>query len=462
MKILIGILLLLTVAIIMKIVSVIHKNIKGRDFKHENRNLYLDKISKDNSKSASGNKPNIIIVVTDDQGYGDLSCYGSELLKTPHIDKIAETGIKLTNYYTPSPVCSPARAGMLTGRYPQRAHVPMVLFGSSKKYSTVNKFNKYAGKYSYGMEGMSPDEITIADVLKAKGYKTQQVGKWHLGDKDEFLPDKKGFDTYYIPGENDDRSKMTPKFIKEMDDFMTENKDEPFFIWYAPPFPHEPLHSVDEFKGKTKAGIYGEMVQEIDSSVGAIMNKLKELGIDDNTLVMFTSDNGPYPQGHNGGSRGGKGHTTLGGQRVPFVASWPDRIPAGLESDQMVMGIDLFPTILDIVNVEVPNDRVIDGKNVLPLLSGASEKTPHDHVFLMMGKKTVNVLDKDGYKYQPRQKRDNSFFWYLNQGPYLFNIYDDPSESYSILEQENEKTEVLADHVKSMKKELQDNLRGWL
>jgi len=460
MKVFLGILILLAVLIIIKIIIRTIRNIKGRDFKNENRTAYLRSLKSNKETGEFSKKPNIIVVLVDDLGYGDLSCYGSELIDTPHIDRLAKNGIRMTNYYAPSPTCSPSRAATLTGRYPLRSHVPMVFFNKGK-YGAVNTFCKLFDRYSFGMEGMSPDEVTVADVLQTQGYSTRMIGKWHLGNKPEFLPDQTGFDSYNIPGATADRSKLTEEFTDDALKFITDNKDKPFFLYYAPPFPHEPLHKVKEFADQTKAGMYGEMVQEIDGSVGAIMDKLSDLKIDDNTLVVFSSDNGPYPQGHNGGTRGGKGHTTLGGQRVPFVASWPGVIPGGRESAEMVMGTDLFPTVLNMIDVPMPEDRIIDGKNILPLLKGGTDKTPHDHLFLMMGKKTINVLDKDGLKYQPRSRRDNSFFWYLNWGPYLFNIYDDPSESYSILEQEQNKGALLANKIKEMKKDLETNLRGW-
>lgn len=462
MKIFLGILIVLAILYLTMIIRFKRKNEKGRDFKHENRKAYLKKIRLDDGGMPPSNSPNIVVVLTDDMGYGDLSCFGSELINTPNIDSLADNGVKMTNFFTPSPVCSPSRAGMLTGRYPQRAHVPMVLFDSSAKYKAVNRYFKYSGGYSYGMEGMSPDEITIADVLQARGYSTTMIGKWHLGDKPEYLPDKKGFDSFFIPDHDADRSKLTNEFTEKALDFIDENKEQPFFLYYAPPFPHEPLHGVDAFSGKTHAGLYGEMVQEIDWSVGKIMEKLAEHKLDDNTLVIFTSDNGPYPQGHNGFTRGGKGHTTLGGHRVPFVARWPKMIPEKQVCDTMINGIDLFPTVLDMIGVPLPSDRVIDGKNILPVLNGETKETPHEHMFLMMGKKDFSVLDRDGFKYTAKQKRDNSFFWYLKQGPYLFNIHDDPTESYSILEQEKEKSEYLASKIEEIKIELKTNLRGWI
>jgi arylsulfatase A len=435
-----------------------YSNFEGRDLRDTRTENYLSRLAESTKTEINRGQPNIILILTDDLGYGDLSSYGSTLIDTPNIDHLAENGMKMTNFYAPSSLCSPSRASILTGRYPQRTHVPAVLFDSG---TVINTFRKYLGFYSFGMEGLSSDEVTISEALQSSGYSTAVIGKWHLGSQPGYLPEDNGFDYAYIPSSSEDKTKLTRKFTDEAVGFITQNKDKPFFLYYAELMPHEPLHRSEAFAGNTKAGMYGEVVQEVDWSVGVIVDKLVELGIDDNTLVIFSSDNGPYRMGSNGGTRGGKGLTTLGGQRVPFVAYWPGTIPPGQVSDEMVMGIDLFPTALTMAGIDLPDDRVIDGKNILPLLKGETRKTPHDYLFMMNDRVVESVLDKNGYKYQIASSPDTSKFWYLNVGPYLFNIDDDPSESYSILEMNPEKEKELSGKIITMQKTLETDLRGW-
>jgi arylsulfatase A len=362
--------------------------------------------------SEGGHKPNLIIIFTDDQGYEDLGCFGSPKIKTPHIDNMAKEGMRFTDFYSANSVCSPSRAALLTGCYPDRVGIPHVLFPRHE-------------------EGLNPEETTIADMLKAKGYATQCVGKWHIGHKPDFLPTRHGFDAYYgIPYSNDmdldraakfadnvvfreeqsrenlktkknwvplmrneevieypvDQTTLTQRYTKEAVAFIKANKDKPFFLYLAHTMPHIPLFASPAFKGKSAGGPYGDTIEEIDWSVGEVLKTLKAEGVDQNTIVIFTSDNGPWSlSGDRGGSAyplsGHKFGTLEGGQRVPCVMRWPDRIPAGIISKEIASTIDILPTMAHITGSALP-EKKIDGKNILPIIMGEpGTKSPHDYFY---------------------------------------------------------------------------------
>ncbi len=334
--------------------------------------------------------PNIIIIFTDDQGYGDLSCYGNPTIHTPHIDRLAAQGMKLTQFYVASPVCSPSRAALLTGCYPKRVGMHKhVIFPP----------------YDYGLH---PDEVTIADLLKSRGYATACFGKWHLGHRRGLMPTDQGFDVYFgVPYSNDmsqfhrkpdsnykhrlplmrdnevvewepDQHLLTKRYTEEAVAFIDTHQDEPFFVYLPHTMPHIPIYASKEFAGKSPRGLYGDVIEEIDWSVGEIMGVLDRHGLADNTLVIFTTDNGPWLQFKNkGGSagplRGGKGTNWEGGQRVPCVMRWPARIEAASICREVATTMDLLPTIAQIVGVdlaEVVDGRAIDGRDISSLLDG--------------------------------------------------------------------------------------------
>jgi len=380
---------------------------------------------------AADRPPNIIVVFTDDQGYGDLGCYGSPNIETPHIDRLAAEGMRFTSFYS-APFCGPSRAALMTGCYPPRASLA---------------FNHSPGKAT----GIHEDEVTIAEILKEAGYATLHLGKWHLGDASEFLPTRHGFDEYFgIPYSNDmyphhewlplsvdqsperlailervkytgspwkqhtaelphsfekplpliegetvieempDQSLLTTRYTQRALRFMKEHQKEPFFIYLAHAMPHVYLHVSEKFRGKSERGLYGDVIMEIDWSVGQLRKQLETLGLDDNTLIVFTSDNGPWlPYGIDGGSagplKGGKGGTDEGSMRVPAIFWWPGKIPAGQRSNEIAANMDLLPTFADITDVPLPDDRVIDGRSLLPLLTGETQRGPHDMFYYCTG-----------------------------------------------------------------------------
>lgn len=339
--------------------------------------------NKKSSKNVKGQLPNIIIIYTDDQGYGDLSSYGSMTMKTPNIDALGYGGAKFTNFLNASSTCSPSRAALLTGSYPIRTGVVNVLWPRTGGFGSGNANNK-------SWKGMNPNEITIAEILKEKGYATAMSGKWHLGDEIPFLPVQQGFDTYFgIPYSNDMNREKLPVLldneiieIKPDQSLLTERytdfginfinnleKDQPFFFYLAHSMPHVPIFASEKFKGKSKANVYGDVIEEIDFNVGRLVETLKEKGVFDNTLIIYTSDNGPWLNfgshaGSSGELRGGKFDVFEGGYRVPCVISWPDVIAENTIIDQLVSTIDLLPTVCAITDAELPKNK-IDGISVL-------------------------------------------------------------------------------------------------
>jgi len=333
--------------------------------------------------------PNFVFLFADDLGYADLGCYGSDKIATPNLDRMAAEGIRFNDFYTGEPVCTPTRAALMTGCYPKRVGLHRhVLFPTSKT-------------------GLNPSEITVARLLKDQGYATMCIGKWHLGHHPEFLPTRHGFDAYYgIPYSNDmptpipdggkgvvllrdekviehptDQATLTERYTAEAIKFITANKDRPFFLYLPHTFPHGPLHVSARFKGKSKGGLFGDVVECIDWSCGEILAAIKQAGIDEQTLVIFTSDNGPG--GHPAPPlRGGKGSTWEGGMRVPFIARWPGKVPAGAACAEQASVMDILPTFAGLAGARMPTDRVIDGKDIWPLMSGRpGARSPHEAFF---------------------------------------------------------------------------------
>ncbi len=334
--------------------------------------------------SVGHSAPNIVIILADDLGYGDLGCYGHAKIKTPHLDQMAAQGAKLTQFNCPASFCAPTRASLMTGRYPFRCGM------------TQNPAPD--GGPAADALAMPKSELTLAQLMKSAGYATGMVGKWHLGHKPGYLPTERGFDEYYgIPYSNDMRpvqvlegtqvveypvvqATLTRRYTERAMQFIEKNKAKPFFLYFAEAMPHKPLAVSDAFYKKSGAGLYGDAVSELDWSVGQVLAKLKELGLDENTLVMFSSDNGATFGGSTGGLRGMKGSSYEGGYRVPMMARWPGHIPAGHVSAQPAVMMDLFATSLKAAAIAAPKDCVMDGLDIFPLFT-SDAKSPHEGIF---------------------------------------------------------------------------------
>lgn len=369
--------------------------------------------------------PNIILIFMDDMGYGDLSCYGATQYKTPNLDKLASQGIRFTNFVSAQAVCSASRAGIMTGCYPNRVGISGALFPDSPI-------------------GLNPSEETIPEVLKKQDYKSAAIGKWHLGHLREFLPLQQGFDEYLgLPYSNDmwpvnydgtlitaeknnrkfnfpplplidgnekireiktleDQSELTTIYTERAVRFITENKKGSFFLYLAHSMPHVPLAVSGKFKGKSEQGMYGDVIMEIDWSVGEIMKALERNGLDKNTLVIFTSDNGPWLNfgnhaGSTAGLREGKGSSFEGGQRVPCLMKWPGQIPEGTICNKLASTIDLLPTFAAITNSPLPTKK-IDGVNLLPLLFGDENANPRESFLYYYRKNSLEAVRKGNWK----------------------------------------------------------------
>lgn len=403
-------------------------------------------------------RPNVIIVFIDDFGYGDLGCYGSTKHRTPHIDQMAKEGIRLTDFYVGSSVSTPSRSALLTGCYPRRVsmHVnadptPLMSKGRQVLFPASHK-------------GLNPGEITIAELMKEQGYATACIGKWHLGDQLPFLPTRQGFDYYYgIPYSNDmDRTycplplmeqeevivapvghdSLTIRYTNKTVEFIKSHKESPFFIYLCHNMTHNPLAASPAFKGKSQNGLYGDAIEELDWSMGVLLETLKEEGLDQNTLIIFTSDNGADE--HFGGTnrplRGQKGTTYEGGFRVPCIMRWPAKIPAGQETDNLVTSMDFLPTLAHYCGYAVPSDRVIDGHNVSGILEGESMASPTE-TFYYYQKQQLQAVRWGNWKYHlPLKERI--------KGPHfpdtevgearLYNLANDLSETTNVIDKHPE------------------------
>jgi arylsulfatase A len=386
--------------------------------------------------AASQPKPNIVFILCDDMGYGDLGCYGSSI-HTPNIDRLASEGIRFTNLDSADPVCSPSRSALLTGRYPTRVGVPRVLFPTDPG-------------------GLNLDETTLANVAKAQGYKTACVGKWHLGRPDQYLPTSRGFDHYFgIPYSNDMNPRplledtkvveetatletLTQRYTEHALNFIRASAASPFFLYLPHTFPHIPLAASSRFRGKSAQGLYGDVLEELDWSVGQVLQELKRNNLERNTLVMFSSDNGPWYQGSPGKLRGRKATTYEGGVREPFIARWPGKIPAGKVSDAVASLLDVFPTVTRLMGGSLPA-KPLDGIDIWPLLTG--EKKSIDREALLYfdnwdlqcarwNKWKLHIARHNSgpYTAPPPVGRHN----YILPQPELYNLALDPQESYDV------------------------------
>jgi arylsulfatase A len=403
---------------------------------------------------ARTDRPNVVILLADDLGYGDLGCYGHPTIRTPNLDRMATDGLKLTQFYAAAPVCTPSRAALLTGRFPVRSGLTHVLF-----------------PYSSG--GLPADEITLAGALKTRGYSTFCVGKWHLGHHPEFLPTRHGFDHYFgLPYSNDmmsegatghdtpmplmrdetvvespaDLATLTPRYTDEAVRFLREHGREgakrgtPFFLYLPYTSPHTPLFSSMAQKGKSPRGLYGDAVEEIDASVGRILQTLLDEELAADTLVMFTSDNGPWlMQGVQGGSAGllreGKGSTWEGGMREPCLVWWPGTVGPGRVSSDLACTMDWFVTAIKLAGAKVPSDRPIDGVSLVPVLDG-SGPTPRQVMAYYNGETLaavrkgpwkIHLVTVEASSFNPLRFRPET-----HNPPLLYHLEHDPSERFDL------------------------------
>ena len=390
--------------------------------------------------SAEERRPNIIFVLMDDLGYSDIGCYGATKVATPHIDRMAAEGLRFTDFHTAASICSPSRAAFLTGGYPQRAGL----------YMGINPI-----RTAHWFLGLHPDEITIAEQFEKHGYATHMVGKWHLGTEPEFLPRKQGFDSYYgMPCnfshspkffDDDDEvfaktplDRLTELYTERVTRIIRESGDEPFFLYYAHNYPHTPYRAGENFMGSSKDGVRGDVMQELDWGLGEMMKALKRAGMADNTIVIFTSDNGPTKNTYAQPYRGTKFVTFEGGHRVPFIFHWPARIQSGSVSDVSANAMDLFPTLSQIIGAKLPDDRVYDGESLLPLLDGKPLKRKTDTPFYYYNCENLQAVRQGDWKLHLPREAEQLPFWDKNKAfadlkyPALYNLRMDRAETADV------------------------------
>ncbi|MBD0825460.1 sulfatase family protein [Aestuariibaculum marinum] len=445
-----------------------------------------------NKTSKQVENPNIVIIFMDDMGYGDLSLNGAIDYKTPNIDSMANEGMVFTNFYAAQAVCSASRAGLLTGCYPNRVGIHGALRPNSKV-------------------GLNQNENTIAEVVKENGYATAIFGKWHLGDAEEFLPLQHGFDEFFgLPYSNDmwpvdyagnpkedakypplplilnnkantyvktleDQAQLTTLYTNKAVEFIQKNKNNPFLLYLPHSMPHVPIAVSSKFKGKSKQGLYGDLMMEIDWSVGEVLKALKENGLEENTLVIFTSDNGPWLNygnhaGSTGGLREGKGTSWEGGQREPCLMKWPNIIEKGSLTNNIASTIDLLPTIAEITKGSLPKHK-IDGVSLLPLLKGDVKANPRNHMFYYYGKNNLEAVRKDNWKlvfphthrsYENNLPGNNGFPGKVEKIQVkemkLYNLRRDPGERYNVISLYPEVVNEIKELAELAREDLGDNL----
>ena len=386
--------------------------------------------------------PNVIFMLTDDLGYSDVGCYGARKVETPHIDQLAAEGVRFTHFHTAASICSPSRAAFLTGAYPQRAGL----------YMGINP-----NRTAHWFLGLHPDEFTIAEQFKQQGYATHMVGKWHLGTEPEFLPREQGFDHYYgMPCnfshspkffDNDEEvfaktplDRLTQLYTQRVTSIIRDQakSSQPFFLYYSHNYPHTPYQAGKAFKGSSQDGVRGDVMQELDWGVGEMMAALKDAGIADNTIVIFSSDNGPTSNEYARPYRGTKYVTFEGGHRVPFIFHWPDRIKEPFVSEVSINAMDVFPTLSAAIGADLPKERVYDGENLLPLFEGIPLKRPKTQPFYYYNCENLQAIRRGAWKLHLPRTQNQLPFWDQNkafanlQYPVLYNLHTDVAESTNV------------------------------
>jgi len=432
------------------------------------------------ARAAASRPPNFVILFADDMGYSDLACFGHPTIRTPNLDRMASEGVRLTSFYCAAPVCTPSRAGLLTGRYPVRAGQPNNLGPDSKG-------------------GLPLSEITLAQALKQRGYRTIMIGKWHLGhDPEDYLPTRRGFDSYFgllysndmIPPwvqtkrplelyrdtkpveRMEDQSNLTQRYTEEAVRQIRAAGKNPFFLYLPYAMPHLPVSASGKFLGHSRAGLYGDVIETLDWSAGEILKTLKEQGIDSHTLVMFTSDNGPWHNlparmlqkgvepwhtGTKGMLKGAKGTTYEGGVRVPFIARWPGVIPAGQVSADMATTLDFFPTLVKAAGGSLPADRTYDGFDILPFLQGRGP-SPRKSFFYFLGR-NLQAYREGSWKCRlARQDADRKAT--ETAAPELYHLDRDPAEDYNVFERHKDIGERMLARMREFAAELKADFQG--
>ncbi|HBY64024.1 MAG TPA: sulfatase, partial [Solibacterales bacterium] len=395
--------------------------------------------------------PNLVLIFCDDLGYGDLSCYGGSI-PTPRIDSLARDGVRFTHFVSANAYCSPSRAGLLTGRYPTRVSVPRVLGPKDTA-------------------GLPLEEATLAELLKPAGYRTACVGKWHLGHLPAYLPTARGFDSYFgIPYSNDmdppvllrntetvearaTQETLTQRYTEEAVRFIEGNAANPFFLYLPHTFPHIPLFASDRFRGKSPHGIYGDVLAELDWSTGVILDTLRRRGLDENTMVLFSSDNGPWYQGSPGRLRGRKGTTYEGGFRVPFLARWPGRWPARRVREGIFSAMDIMPTVCAYTGAAKPK-APLDGIDARALLEGKADDLPRDPL-LYFENNNLQCARWKQWKLHVARHNNGAFMpappggrrSFLLPSPELYDVVRDPDESYDVAARHPEIVQELRGHM---------------
>ena len=441
--------------------------------------------------SGSSRPPNIVIILADDLGYGDVGCYGHPTIRTPNLDRMAAQGMRFTDFYVAACVCTPSRAALLTGRLPIRTGMA----GTEQRRV----------EYRDSTGGLQPEEITIASALKSKNYATACIGKWHLGHLPPYMPTAHGFDYYYgLRWSNDmepapripknassslnpdpawwrdslvqgdtvieqptDLSTLTRRYTEQATQFIHENRKHPFFLYFAHTYPHVPLFASVKFKGVSRRGLYGDVVEELDWSVGEVLETLRKEGLSENTFVFFTSDNGPWlPRGLAGGAAGllyeGKGSTWEGGMREPAIALWPGKIKPGVLTRELACGMDLFNTCLVLAGVKVPTDRIIDGVDMSPILFGnGNGRSLRDTMIYYRGDELFAIRKgqfKAHFQTAPGYGTPgNPVKFEKHDPPLLFDLGSDPGEKVNVAE---DHPEVLVEIQRELEKHLAELVKG--
>jgi arylsulfatase A-like enzyme len=423
-------------------------------------------------------RPNLVLILFDDLGWGDLGAYRSEAPATPRLDRLAAQGAVFENFYSAAPYCTPSRAGLLTGRWPIRSGLTQVVFPSGHPIDLVQRATGRPIR-------LPADEITLADALRVGGYATMMVGKWHLGAESPSLPTDLGFEHFFgVLHSNDmqplplwrdreivephpiDQTTLTRRYTDEAVAFLEANHERPFFLYVAHSFPHEPLHASAEQAGKSPDGLYGDVIADLDASTGAIVDALERLGLARNTLVLVTSDNGPWFEGSPGALRGRKNDVFEGGMRVPLIARWPGRVAAGQRIESVAAAIDVLPTALALAGMPPPADRVIDGVDLAPLLFGRGPEPPERPIFYYQDR-ALYAARLGRWKAHRRHgvfgglAADWPVVPLMLKGPWLFDLQRDPDESYDVSIKKPEELERLLGVMREFESDLATNPRGW-